>query len=79
MAWHAMYYIKVYSSTYSIFINAYSGVLYTRAPIRNEINQCQFGVSRLFVTGHSIYALKFGAGQKTTSAMARWHWLDGRP
>ena len=35
--------------------------------------------SRLFVTGHSIYALKFGVGQKTTSAMARWHWLDGRP
>ena len=29
--------------------------------------------------GDSIYALKFGAGQKTTSAMARWHWLDGRP
>ena len=52
---------------------------YTRAPIGNEINQCQFGVSSLFVTGHSIYALKFGAGQKTTSAMARWHWLDGRP
>ena len=53
--------------------------LYTRAPIGNEINQCQFGVSSLFVTEHSIYPLKFGAGQKTTSAMARWDWLDGRP
>ena len=54
---------------------------YARAPIGNEINQCQFRVSRHLVTGYSIYALKFGAGQKTTSAMAlaRWQWLDGRP
>ena len=34
---------------------------------------------RFFVTRHPEYAPNFGAGQKTTSAMARWHWLVRRP
>ena len=43
---------------------------YALAPIGAKINQCHFGESRLFVTRHPKYALTFGAGQKTTSAMA---------
>ena len=38
-----------------------------------------FGESRIFVVGCPKYALTFGRAKKTTSAMARWHWLDGRP
>ena len=41
------------------------------APIWGKINQCHFGVLRVFVMGHPKYVLlTFGAGQKTTSAMA---------
>ena len=43
---------------------------YALAPIGAKINQCHFRESRLFVTRHPKYALTFGAGQKTTSAMA---------
>ena len=50
----------------------------SRAPIGDEINQCQFGTSKLFAMGRPICALTFGVGQKTTIAMARWHWLDWR-
>ena len=60
-------------TTHSYFSHS-STYICTRAPIAAKINQCHFGES-----GCPKYALTFGAGQKkTTSAMARWHWLDGR-
>ena len=53
-------------------------ILSARAPIEAKINQYHFGESRLFIMWRPKYALTFGAGQKKTSAMAQWHWLDGR-
>ena len=37
------------------------------------------GASRLFVMGCPICAPTFERGKNTTSAMARWHWLEGCP
>ena len=50
-----------------------------REPICDKINQCHFGDFSLYVMSRPKCAPTFEAGQKKTSAMARWHWLDGRP
>ena len=56
---------------------------YTLAPIRDKINQCHFGDLRVIFRGTQyMYWLMYwlsGRGKKTTSAMARWHWLEWRP